>query len=101
MLTSRSTIVSLYAQDHILLEVMNTVDEDVRTSKLLVGWLSGAFWRRAVQQRVFTYRHQSPATDVSQRWRVRDEASNADKQDEAVTAYSTALPHNPSSPTVY
>ena len=45
---------SLYAQGHIgdatecLLKIMNTIDDDVRENKLLMDWLSGEFWCRAL-----------------------------------------------------
>ncbi|KAI9454841.1 hypothetical protein HD554DRAFT_2042943 [Boletus coccyginus] len=71
---------SLYAQGRIqdatecLLEFTNTVNEDVRTNKVIIDWLAD-----------FTHRC------VTALERMGDEASNAGNPDEAVTAYSTAL----------
>ncbi|KAI9571801.1 hypothetical protein HD554DRAFT_1826043 [Boletus coccyginus] len=64
-----------------LLEFANTVPEDMRANKFILGWLAD-FTQRCV-------------TTLE---RVGDEASNAGKQDEAVAAYSTALALDPSIP---
>ncbi|KAI9455056.1 hypothetical protein HD554DRAFT_2036671 [Boletus coccyginus] len=78
---------SLYAQGRIqsaaecLLEIVDTVNEDVRANKFIFDWLT-----------VFTHRC------IMARERDGDEASNAGKQDEAVTSYSTALSLGPTTP---
>jgi len=74
---------SLYAQDRIqdavecLLELVNSVNDDVRANKFIVDSLTGGFWRRAL---------------------AGDEAANARKPEEAVAAYSTALSLSPLTP---
>ncbi|KAI9455061.1 hypothetical protein HD554DRAFT_2042888 [Boletus coccyginus] len=78
---------SLYAQGRIqgaaecLLEILNTVNEDVRGNKLIMDWLAELTPRC-----------------ISVLERVGDEASTAGKRDEAVAAYSTALLLGPSTP---
>ncbi|KAI9455062.1 hypothetical protein HD554DRAFT_298615 [Boletus coccyginus] len=78
---------SLYAQGRIqgaaecLLEILNTVNEDVRGNKFIMDWLT------ELTPRCITALE-----------RVGDEASTAGKRDEAVAAYSTALSLGPSTP---
>ncbi|KAI9571644.1 hypothetical protein HD554DRAFT_1800783 [Boletus coccyginus] len=78
---------SLYAQGRIqsaaecLLEFANTVNDDVKTNKLIIDWLAE-----------FTHRC------ITTLERVGDGASNAGKWDEAVAAYSTALSLGPTIP---
>ena len=61
---------SLYTQGRLynaaesLLEMENTISEDVRANELIVEWLAGEFGI-AQWNRVFTYRHQTLRTDVS------------------------------------
>ncbi|KAI9461363.1 hypothetical protein HD554DRAFT_2041443 [Boletus coccyginus] len=80
---------SLYAQGRIqgaaecLLEFADTVNEHVRASKLIIDWLA-EFTQRCV-------------TALE---RIGDEASNAEKPDEAVIAYSAALSLGPTTPNV-
>ncbi|KAI9455961.1 hypothetical protein HD554DRAFT_2238147 [Boletus coccyginus] len=64
-----------------LLEFANVVHEDVRANKFIIDWLTE-----------FTYRCIVALESVG------DEASNADKRDEAVAAYSTALSLGPTFP---
>ena len=94
----------MYAQGRIydaaesLLEIANTVNEDIRGDKLIFDWLAGEFRRRA-----FGYSIQSLPSEFTHRCvttleRIGDEASNIKNHDEAVAAYSTALLLSPSSP---
>ncbi|KAI9456188.1 WD40-repeat-containing domain protein [Boletus coccyginus] len=64
-----------------LLEFANVAHEDVRTNKFIIDWLT-EFTHRCIA-----------ALEI-----VGDEASNADKWDEAITAYSTALSLGPTIP---
>jgi len=95
---------SLYAQGRIqgaaerLLEFANAVHEDIRANMFIIDWFPGEFRCRA-----FRYCIQSLPSEFTHRCitmleRVGDEASNADKRDEAVAAYSTALSLGPTIP---
>ncbi|KAI9456194.1 hypothetical protein HD554DRAFT_2042635 [Boletus coccyginus] len=78
---------SLYAHGRIqgaaecLLEFANIVHEDVRANKFIIDWLTG-----------FTHRSITALESVG------DDASNADKWDEAIAAFSTALSLSPTVP---
>ncbi|KAF8547586.1 WD40 repeat-like protein [Imleria badia] len=78
---------SLYAQGRIydaaesLMEVENTVSGDVRANKFITDWLAEFTDRCVVTLE-----------------RAGDEASNTDKREEAVAAYTTALSLGPSNP---
>ncbi|KAI9455059.1 hypothetical protein HD554DRAFT_2331643 [Boletus coccyginus] len=78
---------SLYTQGRIqaaaecLLEIVNTVNEDVRVNKFIMDWLA-EFIPRCIM-----------ALE-----RVGDEALNAGKCDEAAASYSTALSLGPTTP---
>ena len=93
----------LYGQGRIydaaesLREIESTVNEDVRGNKFIFEWLAGEFRHRALG-----WCTQSPS-EVTHRCvttleRIGDEASNIEKHDEAVAAYSTALLLGPSDP---
>ncbi|KAI9567156.1 hypothetical protein HD554DRAFT_1030392 [Boletus coccyginus] len=83
----KHTCESFYTQGRIhgaaecLLEIANTVDDDVRANQLIMDWITD-----------FTHRC------ITALERVGDEASNVGEQDEAVAAYSTALSLSPLSP---
>jgi hypothetical protein len=95
---------SLYVQGCIydvaesLFAITNNVGEDIRAYKSIADRLSGESRRRRLKESIqfqlseFTHRC---ATKLE---RVGDEASNAKKQDEAVSAYSTALSLSSSTP---
>ncbi|KAF8547368.1 hypothetical protein OG21DRAFT_1490282 [Imleria badia] len=80
---------SLYTQGRIcdaaksLMEMTNTINEDVRANKLIVDWLAEFTDRCVVMLE-----------------RVGDEASNTEKRAEAVAAYSIALSLGPLTPSV-
>ncbi|KAI9571077.1 WD40-repeat-containing domain protein [Boletus coccyginus] len=75
---------SLYAHDRIqgaaecLLKFANVVHEDVRANKFIINWLT-----------------EFPHRCITVLESVGDDASNADKRDEAIAAYSTALSLSP------
>ena len=95
---------SLYVQGRIydaadsLLAIANTIGEDIRADKSIGDRLAGEFRRRtlkdSIQSQSLEFTHRC-ATKLE---RVGDEASNAKKQDDAVSAYSTALSISSSTP---
>ncbi|KAH0829008.1 hypothetical protein J3R83DRAFT_2460, partial [Lanmaoa asiatica] len=95
---------TLYAEGRIidaavsLLEITNTASEEVRDNKLIMDRLTGES-----PQHALWYSIQSPSPEftnqcISTLELTADEALSAEKQDEAVAAYSTALLLNPSTP---
>jgi hypothetical protein len=88
---------SLYGEGRIydvaesLLAIANTIGEDIGADKSIADRLSGALQRRtlkkSIQRQLSEFMHRC-ATKLE---RVGDKALNAKKQDEAVSAYSTAL----------
>ncbi|KAH0831375.1 hypothetical protein J3R83DRAFT_14038 [Lanmaoa asiatica] len=95
---------TLYAEGRImdaalsLLEIINTVGEEVRTNNLLMDWFASESPCRGLGQSV-----QFPPLEfmnqcVSMLEQTGDEALNSGRHDEAVATYSTALLLSPSTP---
>lgn len=81
-----------------LLEMRNTVNEDVRSDNLIVSWLSGESWCCVL---IYSIQCQSLPSEFTRRCVTvlethGDEASKAEKRDDAVVAYATALTLSPS-----
>lgn len=95
---------SLYAQGHIndavgsLLEMEHTIDEGVRANKLIIDWLAGELRCRAVEQSIHSLPSEFTHRYITALQRMGDVVSDADKRDEAVTAYSITSPLTPSNP---
>ena len=85
---------SLYAQARIqgaaecFLKFAHAVHEDVRANKFIIDWLTGEFRRRALRYCIQSLPSEFTHRCITMLERVGDEASNADKRDEAVAAYS-------------
>lgn len=76
------------------------MSEDARVNEVFVDWLSGEFRRREVPHSVHSPPSEYTYRCIAKLQRTGDDASSANKQDEAVSAYSTALLLNPSNPNV-
>ena len=95
---------SLYAQGRIqgaaerLLEFASAVDEDIRANKFILDWFLGEFRCRPLRYCIQSLPSEFTHRCITMLERVGNEASNADKRDEAVAAYSTALSLGPTAP---
>jgi hypothetical protein len=95
---------SLYLQGCIydaaesLLAIATTIGEDIRADKLVVDRLAGEFRRRTLKESIQSKASERTHQCATKLERVGGEASNAEKHDEVVSTYSTALSLSPSTP---
>jgi hypothetical protein len=76
----------------------NTINEAVRGDKLIFEWLTGEFRRCALGWSIQSLSSEFTHRCATTLEKTGDEASNIEKHDDAVVAYSTALLLGPSAP---
>ena len=81
-----------------LLAIANTIDENLRANQTIIDWLGGEFQCRILKDSIQSQSSEFTHRCTTKLENIGDEASNAEKQDEAVSAYSTALSLSPSTP---
>ena len=88
---------ALYVQGRIydaaesVLALANTIGEDLRANKTIIDWLASEFQHQTLKESIQTRSSEFTRRCATTLERVGDEASNAKKQDEAISAYFAAL----------